>query len=61
MGGGVMERQPHLLTRVPQLLKESLSDYLPVPSGDYVRAPGLGSMAGPLGAIALAANAAEDA
>ena len=61
MGGGVMERQPHLLTLVPQLLKESLSDYLPVPPGDYVRAPGLGSMAGPLGAIALAANAAEDA
>jgi fructokinase len=61
MGGGVMERQPHLLTRVPQLLKESLSDYLPVPPGDYVRAPGLGSMAGPLGAIALAVNAAEDA
>ena len=58
MGGGVMERQPHLLARVPQLLRESLSDYLPVPPGDYVRAPGLGSMAGPLGAIALAMNAA---
>jgi fructokinase len=61
MGGGVMERQPHLLARVPQLLRESLSDYLPVPPGDYVRAPGLGSMAGPLGAIALAMNAAGDA
>ena len=61
MGGGVMERQPHLLTRVPQLLKESLSNYLPIPPGDYVRAPGLGSMAGPLGAIALAVHAAEAA
>ena len=61
MGGGVMERQPHLLERVPALLRESLSDYLPVPPGDYVRAPGLGSMAGPLGAIALAMNAAGDA
>ena len=61
MGGGVMERQPHLLARVPQLLKESLNDYLPLPPGDYVRAPGLGSMAGPLGAIALAMNAAGDA
>ena len=61
MGGGVMERQPHLVARVPELLKESLSDYLPVPPGDYVRAPGLGSMAGPLGAIALAMNAAGDA
>jgi fructokinase len=61
MGGGVMERQPHLLARVPQLLRESLSDYLPIPPGDYVRAPGLGSMAGPLGAIALAMNAAGDA
>jgi fructokinase len=58
MGGGVMERQPHLLARVPQLLKESLGNYLPLPPGDYVRAPGLGSMAGPLGAIALAMNAA---
>ena len=61
MGGGVMERQPHLLARVPELLEESLSEYLPVPPGDYVRAPGLGSMAGPLGAIALAMNAAGDA
>ena len=61
MGGGVMERQPHLLARVPELLKESLSDYLPVPPGDYIRSPGLGSMAGPLGAIALARTASGDA
>jgi fructokinase len=61
MGGGVMERQPHLLSRIPEMLKESLSEYLPVPPGDYIRAPGLGSMAGPLGAIALAMNAAGDA
>ncbi len=61
IGGGVMERQPHILARVPELMKVSLSDYLPVPPGDYVRAPGLGSMAGPLGAIALAMSAAGDA
>lgn len=60
MGGGVMERQPHLLTRVPELLNESLGDYLPVPPGNYVRPPGLGNMAGPLGAIALAMDAAGD-
>ena len=48
---------------------EQLLDWRPVtagefffvPPGDYVRAPGLGSMAGPLGAIALAMNAAGDA
>ena len=58
IGGGVMERQPHLLNRIPKLLEESLSAYLPLPAGDYVRSPGLGSMAGPLGAIALAEAAA---
>lgn len=61
MGGGVMERQPHLLGRIPGLLKESLGGYLPLPEGDYVRSPGLGSLAGPLGAIALAMKAHGDA
>ena len=60
MGGGVMERQPHLLIRIPELLKESLASYLPLPNHDFLRSPGLGSMAGPLGAIALAKKAAAD-
>ena len=60
LGGGVIERQPHLLIRIPELLEESLASYLPLPSHDFVRSPGLGSMAGPLGAIALAKKAADD-
>ena len=59
MGGGVMERQPHLLVRIREMLEESLSGYLPLPSREFVRSPGLGSMAGPLGAIALARKAAD--
>jgi fructokinase len=57
IGGGVMERQPHLLERIQRLLVQSLSDYMPLPSGDYVRPPALGRDAGPLGAIALAMTA----
>jgi fructokinase len=50
-----MERQPHLLGRIQSLLAESLNGYVQLPAdGDYVRAPGLGQDAGPLGAIALA-------
>jgi len=55
MGGGVIERQPHLLGRIQSMLTESLNGYVQLPAdGDYVRAPGLGQDAGPLGAIALA-------
>jgi fructokinase len=57
IGGGVMERQPHLLGRIRRMLVQSLSDYMPLPSGDYVRTPALGRDAGPLGAIALAMTA----
>jgi len=58
IGGGVMERQPHLLRRIDAMLRQSLGEYmrLPLQSG-YVRAPALGSDAGPLGAIALAMTA----
>lgn len=55
-GGGVMERQPHLLGRIEPLLRESLSDYFHLPE-QYVRRPALGAMAGPLGSIALAMDA----
>jgi fructokinase len=55
IGGGVLERQPHLLERIEQMLIESLSGYMRLPvEKNYVRAPALGANAGPLGAIALA-------
>lgn len=58
MGGGVIDRQPHLLTRINSLLIESLNGFLRLPAdGAYVRAPELGKDAGPLGAIALAMGA----
>lgn len=58
IGGGVMEKQPHLLPRVEQMLVDSLGGYMPLPEGEaYVRAPELGGDAGPLGAIALAMTA----
>lgn len=59
MGGGVVSGQPHLLERVNTALIESLAGYMPLPGdGDYVVPPRLGDLAGPLGSIALAANAA---
>ena len=58
MGGGVMDRQPHLLGKIQTKLIESVNGYVQLPAdGDYVRAPELGSDAGPLGAIALAMTA----
>jgi fructokinase len=58
MGGGVIDRQPHLLDRIQLKLEESLNGYIRLPAdGPYVRAPELGNDAGPLGAIALAMTA----
>jgi fructokinase len=58
IGGGVVDRQPHLLPRIGRLLDESLAGYITLPAGgDYVCAPGLGALAGPLGPIALARRA----
>jgi fructokinase len=57
LGGGVVERRPHLLERVDRMLVESLNGYMQLPSRPYVRAPELGANAGPLGAIALAMTA----
>jgi fructokinase len=55
IGGGVAQRQPHLLRRVEARLVESLNGFVELPPGDdYVCAPALGGDAGPLGAIALA-------
>jgi fructokinase len=57
IGGGVVENQPHLLGRIEGMLIESLNGYVELPGTGYVRAPALGSDAGPLGAIALAMTA----
>jgi len=57
IGGGVVDKQPHLLPRIEGMLVESLNGYMVVPNeGAYIRAPELGRDAGPLGAIALAMN-----
>jgi len=59
IGGGVVERQPHLLPQIREMLVESLAGYIDLPPGPYVVAPGLGDQAGPMGSIALAMGAAE--
>jgi fructokinase len=58
VGGGVFTGQPQLVDRVGELLVESLAGYVTLPRRvPYVRSPGLGAQAGPLGAIALAVDA----
>jgi len=57
IGGGVIENRPHLLSRIERMLVESLNGYIELPGSGCIRAPELGSDAGPLGAIALAMTA----
>lgn len=62
VGGGVAQARPELLKRLHTLLPRSLNGYLALeeitgPIEQYIVAPGLGPMAGPLGALALAADA----
>ena len=59
IGGGVAERQPHLLPTIQEMLVESIAGYLDLPSGPYVVSPELGVQAGPMGSIALAMDGAE--
>lgn len=60
IGGGVVSGHPHLLSRIERMLRESLAGYVLLPGdGPYVTAPGLGDRAGPLGAIALAAEVSK--
>jgi fructokinase len=59
MGGGVLNAQPHLFPRVRSCFASSLNGYLDIPeltSGleRYIGPPGLGTRAGPLGALAVA-------
>jgi fructokinase len=61
LGGGVMSGQSHLFGRIRQELRRSLNTYVSAPELDrgldgYIVPPGLGAMAGPLGALALAAS-----
>src|SRR6185437_3640342 len=62
IGGGVVQGRPELLARVRKHLVDSLNGYLRIEelSGGidaYIVPPGLGTLAGPLGALALAADA----
>ena len=62
IGGGVIEKRPHLLERIEAKLVASLNGYVRLPAErGYVRAPELGTDAGPLGAIALAMTAGSSA
>jgi fructokinase len=62
LGGGVMSAQTHLFGRIQQELKRSLNGYvdaieLGAGLAQFIVPPGLGAMAGPLGALALATDA----
>ena len=59
MGGGVMGAQPHLFPRIRRAVLESLNGYLHIPQvlndiDRFMAPPGLGTLAGPLGALAIA-------
>lgn len=62
LGGGVLSAQSHLFTRIQRELSGSLNHYLEMTElkegiGQYIVPPGLGTMSGPLGALALAVDA----
>jgi fructokinase len=62
LGGGVMSAQAHLFERIREELKRSLNRYVEGTElennlAHYIVPPGLNTMSGPLGALALAADA----
>jgi fructokinase len=62
IGGGVMEQRPQLLARIRELFVTSVNGYLDLDdltggTDRYISSPGLGSLAGPVGSLALAAEA----
>jgi len=62
LGGGVAQARPELVARVRLQLLQSLNGYLALeelagPIENYIVTPGLGALAGPLGALALALDA----
>jgi fructokinase len=63
-GGGVVQNRPELLARVREHLVGSLNGYLRIDElsrgiNEFIAPAGLGALAGPLGALALAADAAR--
>lgn len=64
LGGGVITAQPQLFPIIRRELQASLGGYVASPELDrieeYIAPPGLGTLAGPLGPIALAAAAVAD-
>lgn len=66
LGGGVMHARPELLAQVRALLLRGLNGYVDLeelagPIDQYIVAPGLGALAGPMGALALATDAYRSA
>jgi fructokinase len=66
IGGGVVGGRPELLARIRAQFVKSLNGYLDLDDltvgvDRYVVSPGLGALAGPLGALAVAADAASAA
>jgi fructokinase len=64
LGGGVLSAQAHLFDKIRAELKHSLNGYVEAPEleqglAQFIVPPGLGTMAGPLGALALAADAED--
>lgn len=63
IGGGVANAQEQMFPMIRRRLEASLNGYISSPELDdletYVVAPGLGDLAGPLGPIALAIDAAQ--
>ena len=62
IGGGVVQSRPELLVLIRRDLRDSLNGYVDLERltggvDHYVVPPGLGALAGPLGALALAADA----
>lgn len=62
IGGGVLETRPELFGRLRRRLVESLGGYgfadrIAADPEDFLRPPGLGGRAGPLGAVALGLSA----
>ena len=59
IGGGVVSGHQHLFPRIRRSLLASLNGYLSIPGevDGFIVPPGLGTSAGPLGALAVAADA----
>jgi fructokinase len=60
IGGGVIGSRPFLFPRIRRAVLASLNDYLQIPEvlndiDRFIAPPGLGTLAGPLGALAVAA------